>query len=86
MKKNDDEWKKMKKREKNEALGWKLKKGSLEQKKKFLKHYRGCQKLKCSIQSILEAFENLQTLLKLGQIFEDTLVRKNENPRAKICS
>ena len=37
-KKNDDEWKKMEKKEKNEALGWKPKKGSLEQKKKFSKH------------------------------------------------
>ena len=54
-----NEWKKMKKmkkrrKEKNEALGWKPKKGSLEQKRKFLKHYRECQKLKCSIEGILK--------------------------------
>ena len=36
IKKNDDEWKK-KEKKKNEALGWKPKKGSLEQKK-FSKH------------------------------------------------
>ena len=62
------------------------KKGSIEQKKKFSKHYRECQKLKYSIQGVLEAFENLQTLLKLGKIFEDTLVRKNESPATKILS
>ena len=32
-KKKNDEWKKNEKKEKNEALGWKPKNGSLEQKK-----------------------------------------------------
>ena len=83
IKKNDDEWKK----KKNEwGSRVKTQKGQSRAKEVFETYFRGCQKLKCSIQGILEAFENLQTLLKLGQIFEDTLVRKNENPRAKICS
>ena len=78
----------MNEKKKKEKWGSRVKtqKGQSRAKEVFETYFRGCQKLKCSIQGILEFFENLQTLLKLGQIFEDTLVGKNENPRTKICS
>ena len=84
MTKKNEKWKKEKKKEWGSRV--KTQKGQSRAKEEVLETLSRVSKIEMQHPGYFRSLWKPSNPLKLGQIFENTLVRKNENPRTKICS